>query len=510
MPTSASETAIPTSEPIVPLSDEGPWLLYVHNSPRPEGPGSNAISPEFTLMNQNGSGHTSITFPESSDPVNAFLMEENSVNYMTQYDGRLYLFRPAQSTGILIHQCLRGIRCRAFFNGDEKGGLLASTYLAEGEDIPELIIYELPDGKIRDRFPLVRCGENANICNQYRSNWEYMGGQDLQWSPNGRYLAFAAVLEADSSDLFVYDAQNGNLRRLTHGPDWVGPIEWSPDGTQIIMQELLNDEEFLFAPYSKTPSSVWSVSVDTNEIKLLYSTGEALTQQNIEYWLDDQRFIAYEGYLVNADQARGLRLVDVEAVTNRILFGGVFVMLSFDPVHEVFIIYEQNTEICLPSTICIVSVKDGSIRPVGDQPYYISFPWWDKNTGLFVSGDDCANDPQSLQAFNYQGTPTCVPKLEPTPEPSENASYPAPDGKQTLTIKDGLWLESDGQAEIQISPDVPSDVTWCPDSTCFFFSVPQPDYTWTLYHVSLPGLEMKKVDEGIQSKGSYQWLGGNK
>jgi dipeptidyl aminopeptidase/acylaminoacyl peptidase len=469
------------------------------------------IPEEFVLLDQDGTDRTLITLPDCYEQVNAFLMEgENTANTMADIGGDIYIFRPSQMTGMLIYRQLWHSACQSYFSGDEKGGVLATFYQATQEVSPELILYELPGGKIRERFPLVQCAQGATICEKYRSNWSEMMRQNPQWSPNGRYLAFASILDAASSDLFVYDSQNGRLRRLTNGPDWVGPIEWSPDGTKIIMQELLNDEEFLFAPYSKTPSSVWSVSVDTNEIKLLYSTAEALTEQNIEYWLDDQRFIAYEGYLVNADQARGLRLVDVEAGTNRILFGGVFVMLSFDPVHEVFIIYEQNTEICLPSTMCIVSVKDGSIRPVGDQPYSISFPWWDENTGMFVSGDDCENDPQSLQAFNYQGTPVCVPKLEPTPEPPENASHPAPDGKQTLTVKDGLWLESQGQAEIQISPDVPSDVTWCPDSTCFFFSVPQPDNTWTLYHVSLPGLEMKKVDEGIQSKGTYQWLGGDK
>jgi len=52
-----------------------------------------------------------------------------------------------------------------------------------------------------------------------------MGAQEPQWSPNGRYLAFAAVLDADSSDLFIYDAQDSSLRRLTNGPDWIGPIE---------------------------------------------------------------------------------------------------------------------------------------------------------------------------------------------------------------------------------------------------------------------------------------------
>jgi hypothetical protein len=507
-------TATPTaSQTPVPhlLSPQGPWLLYLHNIPRPAMMDISEVPAEFVLLNQDGSGRTAITLACSAD-ANTFFMEGGgSANYMVQYAGGLYLFTPSETTGMILRGMNLGyLTCRKNFNRAEEGGLLTGFYMAASDVSPELILYELPGGKIRERFPLVRCPKDTDLCEKFRSNWPEMMTQQPVWSPNGRYLAFIAILDATSSDLFVYDTQDGNLRRLTHGPDWVGPIEWSPDGTQIIMQEILNDGEFLFDPYSKPPSSVWSISVSTNESKYLYSTGDAYTIQNILLWPDDKHFIAYEGFLVNADQARDLRLVDLETGTNRILFSGVFVMISFDPVHEVFVIYEQNTENCLPSSICLVSMKDGTIRPLENLPDYLSFPDWDENTGLFVSDSDCENDPQSLQAFNYQGTLRCVPKPTPTSVPLETASYPAPNGQWNLSVKDGLLLETKDKPAVQLSQQTASNVVWCPDSSCFFFFMQQPDQKWSLYHVTMPDLTMKMVDEGIEFTGGAQWLGGEK
>ena len=509
-PTLTPENVVPTSEPTATLSTEGPWLLYVHNSPRPGFADSESVPPEFVILNQAGSGHTSFILPECHGQVNRFLMEgENSVNYMTQYDGGLYIFRPFEATGMLVYQRLWYSFCNTFFTGDEKGGLLASTYQAEDSAVPELIIYELPAGKVRDQFPLVRCGENANICNKYPSNWGDMGGQEPQWSPNGRYLAFAAVLDADSSDLFVYDAQDGSLRRLTSGPDWVGPIEWSPDGTQIIMQELLNDDEFFFAPHSKPPSSVWSVAVSTSKIKLLYSMENAYTEQTILQWVDDKRFVAYEGYLFNANSARNLRFVDLESGANRILFDGEFGTVKFDPIHKTFALYALYEE-QYGQGIFLVSIDNSTIRSL-ETTSNLTLPDWDSETGLFVSEEECENDPQSYQAFNFQGNFSCVPRPTPTPDPLEAASYLSPDGKWAISVKDGLWLETQGKPPVLVSQETPSDIIWCLDSTCFFFSVFQPNQEqnnqWTLYRASLPDLTIKMVDEGIESGGSYQWLG---
>lgn len=504
-PTLTPEDELRTSEPAGSLTTNGPWLLYVHNSPFQGMPGSDEVLPEFILLNQDGSGRTPVTLSGCYGQVSRFLMEGgNSDNYMAPYAGGLYLFRPLQVTGMRVYQQSGYTVCNTFFTGDEKGGLLASFDQAAEDAAPELIIFELPSGKILDRFPLVRCGENATVCEKFRSNWGQMMLQAPQWSPNGRYLAFTAVLDAASSDLFVYDTQAGSLRRLTHGPDWVGPIEWSPDGTHIIMQELLNDADFFFDPVSKPPTSVWSVSVNSNEIKLLYNTEGASAQQTILKWLDDQRFVVYEGFLVNADVARNLRLVDLKAGTNRILFDSVFGSASFDPLHETIALYTFDTEKYRQGTY-LVSTKNSTIRRL-EGSESLSFPEWDEKTGLFVASENCQNDSNGFQAFDYQANPRCVPELTPTPPPLEPARFPAPNGKSTLSVKDGLWLEAEGQTAVQVSQQFVSDVIWCPDSSCFFFSVPQPDQQWTLYRVSLPDLTVNMVDEGIKSTGSYQWL----
>ena len=501
-PAQTPEPPTATSASTVPLDTQGPWLLYVRNSPRPGMMDVPEVLPEFILLNQDGSGFTSIALARG---VDHFLMDgPNSANYIAQFDGRLYLFRPSDATGVAICGTIRYFCSDRFFTGDETGGLLASIYQANDDAIPELIIYEMPDGTIRDRFPLVQCTQDVNTCEKIRSIWEEMVEPIPQWSPNGRYLAFAAIPDGTSSDLFVYDSQDGSVRPLTHGPDWVGPIEWSPDGTQIIMQEILNEDMYTYGPAQPVISSVWSVSVNSNEIRLLLSGG-AYMQQSILRWLDEKRFIAYEGSLRDPMiGALNLRFVDMDAGTSTMLFDDWFVMQSFDPIHETLAISKQITEKSPEGTL-LISIKTATVRRLAEPPYLLDFQW-DAGTGLFVSSYDCQNDSQSLQAFDYQGNFSCVPKPMPTPEPLETASYPAPNGKSRVSLKDGLWLESDGKATVPVSQETASDVIWCPDSSCFFFSVVQQNQQWTLYHVSLPDLTMKKVDEGIQSANTYQWL----
>jgi len=270
------------------------------------------------------------------------------------------------------------------------------------------------------------------------------------------------------------------------------------------MQEVLHEDVISYGPSLAVPSSVWAVSVDTNEIRLLLS-GAAYMQQNILRWLDDERFIAYEGSLLDPMYgALNLHLVDMDAGTSRMLFDDWFIMQRFDPVHETLAIVKQVTEKS-PDGIYLASIKTGMLRRLEQPPYVMDFQW-DPGTGLFVSSYECQDDTQSLIAFNYQGNFSCVPKPAPTPDPMNSAAIPAPNGIQNLSVKDGLWLETEGEPAIQVSPETVSDVVWCPDSNCVFFSVLQQDQRWTLYRVSLPDLSLQLVDEGIQSTGGYQWL----
>ncbi len=52
------------------------------------------------------------------------------------------------------------------------------------------------------------------------------------WSPDGRYLAFSA-LAGGLSDLFLYDLETHQMRRLTNDPFGDLQPAWSPDGTRL-------------------------------------------------------------------------------------------------------------------------------------------------------------------------------------------------------------------------------------------------------------------------------------
>lgn len=55
----------------------------------------------------------------------------------------------------------------------------------------------------------------------------------VAWSPDGSELAFAGQIDGPSSDVYVYDPEEDEIRRLTDGPTQVQYLDWSPDGRWI-------------------------------------------------------------------------------------------------------------------------------------------------------------------------------------------------------------------------------------------------------------------------------------
>jgi len=53
------------------------------------------------------------------------------------------------------------------------------------------------------------------------------------WSPDGRSLAFAGMVEGES-DIYVYELRRGTLRKLTEGPESEIMPAWSADGAEIV------------------------------------------------------------------------------------------------------------------------------------------------------------------------------------------------------------------------------------------------------------------------------------
>src|SRR5712691_492315 len=74
-------------------------------------------------------------------------------------------------------------------------------------------------------------GENGDLIKEIRfpSFGEIL---NPTWSPDGKMIAFSAQV-GGVTDLFTYDVENGQLRRLTDDPYADLEPPWSPDGSQI-------------------------------------------------------------------------------------------------------------------------------------------------------------------------------------------------------------------------------------------------------------------------------------
>ena len=504
----SSKTPSPTSTPTpdAPLSADGPWLVY-HRHYKRAADGQRVE--DFTFMNSDGSGE-SVIRPFECDVTGFLMNEEGAATYMleTEWPHSILLFRPEQASGcFIVHNDVRYWGIGAAFLPQEKGGLLAGIYWTKKDASPELIVYELPAGTIRARLPLVQCLEEEKGCQGNHNLFADITHQGLRWSPNGRYLAFAAVRDGISSDLYVLDSQDGSLHQLTSGPDWVGGIWWSPDGSQILMEEIImpwedeQERQEIFYVSQVPPSSLWSVSMSDGQLRSLYSI-ELAQLDGPWKWLDDKRFLIYEGSMDwDYGPARNLRLVDTSSGKARMMAEFNFFGLEFDKIHETLAVLVPYPEEGYEAGFYLVSLKNSTIRHL-DLFADID---WDEKTGLFVSDAPCEEDPEKYSAFNYLGEFTCASQPS-WSEPPATTAYPAPNGKSEVSVQEGLWLKAGGQDAVQVSQETAANVIWCPDSSCFFFFVKQEDRTSQLYHVSLPDLTIKLVDEGIESVKNYQWL----
>ena len=56
----------------------------------------------------------------------------------------------------------------------------------------------------------------------------------VKWSPDGTRIAFDGIIEKTNLDLYIVDRSGSNLRRLTENPPVDARPEWSPDGTKLV------------------------------------------------------------------------------------------------------------------------------------------------------------------------------------------------------------------------------------------------------------------------------------
>ncbi len=490
---SQTATAQPTaSEVPIPLSQEGPWLVYTGQVSDSQG----GVVNGQIMVNQDGTGKVPIPFDcypgdTRESPSNRLITFSDPL-YRT-----IYLFDPTQVTWALVHRTWPG--CGSEYTGDDEKGLLATKARGVDGDVPELLIYELPGGKIRDRFPILfKCPEDDQACDTSNVEW---GNFEMAWSPSGRYLAFAATLEnqpsefGPSSDLYLYDVRTGKIIRLTSGPDSVAQIWWSLDGKWIIMGEL-HESNYPFT------TSVWAVSAASGEMRKLYSIDRY--PQGILGWLDNSRFIVYSGtslYDATDLPAYNLEVVDIDTGELTSLFEGSFFGAALDREDETVAVSVYLTELRAGyeagQGIYLFSTSNTTPRYVGSDELQSN---WNDELKLFITHKPCESDPKGIVAFDVNGKLQCLHSSLPD-------SYPSPDGKWQVSIETGVWLETNGKQPVQILEGKATQVIWRLDSAGFFLLAEgTPGSEQNLYYVSLPKATLNLINRYVYGPVEYQWL----
>ncbi len=119
--------------------------------------------------------------------------------------------------------------------------------------------------------------------------------QTVRWSPNSRYLAFGSQADGPSTDLYVYDTQTFDVRRLSDGPEHIVSIVWSPDGRRLLSG---SSDDFL-GGYPTIHYHVTDLQADGN-----VAVGGG--PQAAAYWLDATHVYIY-AQRSPAAAIRGLR-----------------------------------------------------------------------------------------------------------------------------------------------------------------------------------------------------------
>lgn len=135
------------------------------------------------------------------------------------------------------------------------------------------------------------------------------------WSPDGEWVAYSAVIEAGSQcsagcegELYVESVDGSVLRRLTFGQH-AGHVKWSPDGEWLAVQ-------------------VDGTEPNTRDIRLIAPDGSderTLVTNDDGFWLmgwspDGKQIAVIENANINADFYQFIRLIDIETGDSQALY----------------------------------------------------------------------------------------------------------------------------------------------------------------------------------------------
>jgi hypothetical protein len=416
---------LPQANIDTPLTSEGPWLIY--SSDNGEG--------DWYIVNADGSGRTQVADAE---------------------DRHFPLMYPSLRSDFLAY----GVRNEDLFQN-------------------EIIIFHLPDLGIVEKIDLISYPG-------LRGSMEYDGGSDGEftgsryalregpyWSPDGRYLAFTGAIEGPSSDVYIYDTQSNQVKRLTSGSNQAVRLNWSPDSQWIVHREV---DGFGAGCYDV---ATWASAVDGSRNQRLY---QPPCNDVIWGWSTLTSFYSYD---FTNGKAWDLRFVDLVENQTTLLFQGDFIPYGFNQITG-DVIFEPISAISevSPNSSGLYMVSSTDPEPKWIYSEHI-FLQWDAILQRLRTGDfPCESG--YIGSLTSEGTFECVERTL-----TEADLVWSPDRQWSIDRAIGSTLyNADAEPIREITSYGPNEVIWRPDSGGVFL---KSDVA--LLYLQIPDVEVFLVDD---------------
>ncbi len=332
---SPTKTFTPTVTPI-PLTRTGPWLIY-----------SVLYDSAPLLCNLDGTGCVPVIMPNESWDF-------------TRYP---YLASP-------------------------KGGYLI-LYALEDKYNPQLWIVKLPEQKIVRKIPLLSGMVRDALPEKLNPNYPsfYYGlrhPENVQWSPNGRYIAFSSAQEGSNSDLYVYDIVKDTIRRLSKEEESVSILGWSPD-SELCIYAIVDEYEYDYPNEASLEiANVGQVNGGEGGIqKTIPIDGQNL----ILGWTSSTTFIIYQD--IFEDAPRDIREVDITTRQIKTLYEGRFAGADLDEITGTIFLFLTDIKgpMEFDQGIYLLNRQTGKLRMIlsGDWGWGT---YWSKGLDVLVARKD--------------------------------------------------------------------------------------------------------------------------
>lgn len=319
-----------------------------------------------------------------------------------------------------------------------------------------------------------------------RMAFNYAITRVFEWSPDGRYLAFASQLDGPSSDLYVYDVQTSTTRRLTDDLRILSEVTWSPDGKWLLFENAIPGMTY-------TGATLHRIEADSS---IVYNP--PILEEG--FWWSGIGWISTNHYLITGfgegTDPYDLRFIDVRTGKMRSVWPEVYFSYAINSQDQIFAIngsvgispdenrhidetylisFDGKTKLLVEDVNWIIGYQGGS------QPHFVGLDNGEKvkilNDGTLIKSD--------LEIPTHSGLLPVFSNMLVSPDEQWSIIYEESYGRVPLT----LFSESGDFVRTLSDLEVRSAI-WRNDSSGIIFAS-----NVELFFIAIPDGEPEMIDQ---------------